>query len=227
MQRDNPDAPESECAEMEESDSECEDDDTGSISSAIGSISAEDEITKTEPSFLALALFLDPSKRITVPLSALAQGCFPTEIYRLIVENIEDIGTHLACMAAYLRFREMYHKNSSIIEGLDVLPNEATMAYTHAGKVWNDETPPNSRPEHVRRSMMRRNTEPSLMPGIRVVEPPTGSARDVTIDRVIRMYQHAVKRNIWHVLVGKIRHRRSLLLDMKLAFREVEKHLQE
>ena len=93
------------------------------------------EITETEPSFLALVLFLHTSTRAPMPLSATAQGCFPTEIYRLIIENIEDVETYGACTAVNSEFRETCLRNARFIEGWDLLPNDATMAYTHACEV--------------------------------------------------------------------------------------------
>lgn len=162
-----------------------------------------------------------------MPLSATAQGCFPTEIYRLIIENIQDVETHGACMAVSSQFREMCMQNSTFIEGWELLPNDATMAYTHAREVWNEERPYSHRPEHIKRWRQLRRTEPGLMPGMRIVERATASERDITIDRVISSRPNAAYENIWRVVVGKLRHRRSLLLDMNLWFKGVERHLQE
>ena len=186
------------------------------------------DITKTEPSFLALALLFDASKRAPRPLLATARGNLPMEIYRLIAKNIEDIETLGACMAVSSAFREICPQSSGIIEGFTILPNEATNAYTDAQEVWNDQIASIHRPEHIKRWMMKKFTEPSLMPGIQVVELATGSQRDITIDHVVRGHhlmqkirQDAAYGIIWRVVVGQIRHRRSLLLDMHLAFRDV------
>lgn len=183
------------------------------------------EITKTEPSFLSLALFLDLSTRTSVPLVAPVQGHFPTEIYRLIIENIEDVGTQGACMAVNSVFRNLCLRNSKIIEGCEIVPNEATMVYMHACEVWNEEQPSSYRPEHLRRWRELRKSEPGLMPGIRVVELATALEQDITIDRVISARQNAAYANIWRVVVGKIRNRRSLLLGMNLGFKAVESDL--
>ena len=64
------------------------------------------------------------------------------------------------------------------------------------------------------------------MPGMRVVELATASERDITLDHVISTRPNAAYENIWRVVVGKVRHRRSLLLDMNLSFKGVERHLQ-
>ncbi len=226
-QNDDPDGTESEDDEIEGSESEYDGGVGGSISfnldEAVDPSKVYYEITKTEPSFLALALSLHSSTRTPVQLSA---GCFPTEIYRLIIEKIEDVETHGAWMAVSPHFTEMCLQNSRIVEGWELLPNEATMAYTHAREVWNEEQPSCYRPEHIKRWRMLKNTEPGLMPGIRAVERATASARDVTIDRVISVYRKAADQEIWRVVLGKHRHRRSLLLDMNLCFRDVEKNLQ-
>ena len=81
---------------------------------------------------------------------------------------------------------------------------------------------------------MLKPTEPSLLPGVRVVEPATGSEReDITIDRVVRanylshIRESAAYGKPWRVVAGKFRHRRSLLLDIYLAFRGVERRLRE
>ena len=191
------------------------------------------EIAETEPSFFALALLFDASKRAPRPLPATTRGYLPIEIYRLIIDNVEDIETLGACMAVSSDFKEICSPSSSIIDGLTILPNEATKAYTVAQKVWNEDKPPFHRPEHIRRWRMLKATEPSLMPEVRVVERASGSERDITIDRVVRtnrsfqIRQTAAYGKTWRVVVGRIRHRRSLLLDMTLAFRNVERHLRE
>ena len=214
--------------DVDDCDSEIDEEIDESISSdlpeAMDLIQTYREITKTEPTFFALALFLDPATRPPVPLSASARGCFPTEIYRLIIEYVEDAETHGACMAISSEFQEMCLRNSRIDEGWKLLPNEATMTYTRAHRVWNEEQPP-ERPEHVIRWRKLNQYEPSLMPGIRVLELATGLERDVTIDRVRSSRRNSICGNIWRVVVGKIRHRRSLLLDMDLCLRDIERHL--
>ena len=191
------------------------------------------EIAETEPSFFALALLFDASKRAPRPLPATARGHLPIEIYRLIIDNVEDVETLGACMAVSSDFKEMCSPSSSIVDGLTILPNEATKAYTDAQEVWNEDKPPFHTPEHIRRWRMLKATEPSLMPEVRVVERASGSERDITIDRVVRtnrsfqIRQTAAYGKTWRVVVGRIRHRRSLLLDMTLAFRNVERHLRE
>ena len=207
-QRDYPDGTESKDDVFEEWESEYDEEGVGSISfdlpKAVNLREKYREITKTEPSFLTLALFLHSSTRARVPLSATAQGCFPTEIYRLIIENVEDVETHGACMAVSSAFREMCLQNSRFIEGWELLPNDATMAYTHAREVWNEEQPSCHRPEHIKRWRKLRPTEPGLMPGMRVVELATTSERDITIDRVISFRSKAAYENIWRVVLGKL-----------------------
>ena len=191
------------------------------------------DIAETEPSFLALALLFDASKRAPRSLPATTREYLPVEIYRLIINNVEDVETLGACMAVSSQFREMCSSRSSIIDGMAIVSNDATKAYTHAQEVWNEEKPPFHRPEHIHRWRRLRATEPSLLPGIRVVEQATGSERDITIDRVVdakrlfRIRQTAAYGKSWRVMVGRFRHRRSLLLDMGLAFRDVERHLRE
>lgn len=228
-QNDDPNGTESENDEIEDWDPEYDEEGSGSIYFDLcetANLEFFPQINKTEPSFLALALFLDPSTRTPGPLSAPAWGCFPMEIYRLIIENIEDVETRGALMAVSSDFREMCLRNSELIEGWELLPNEATMAYTHAHKVYNEEKPPFYRPEHIRRWKSLRDTEPGLLPGIRAVERATASGRDIIIHRVIHSRREAVDRKIWRVVVGRFRHRRSLLEDMNLCFKDVEKHLQ-
>ena len=226
-QNDDPDLTENEGDETEGSEYEYEEGVGGSISFDLPKAEHLSknyyDIAKTEPSFLNLALFLHSSTRSPVQLSA---GCFPMEICRLINENIEDVGTHGAWMAVSSEFREMCLQNSSIIEGWELLPNEATMAYTHAREVWNEQQPSCYRPEQIKRLRYLQTTEPGLMPGIRAVEQATASGRDITIDRVRSGHRKAADQKIWRVVVGKHRHRRSLLLDMNLCFKDVEKHLQ-
>ena len=236
-QRDDPDATEREDDNSQEWDSECDEESLGSISfehaEANDLTQTYGDITKTEPSFFALALLFDASKRASRPLLGLARGNLPIEIYRLIIRNIEDAGTLGACMAVCSEFREICSPSADIIEGLTVLPNEATKVYTHAQEVWNEEQTLKTRPEHIRRWRKTQATEPGLMPGIRAVELATGSERDITIGRVVRSNQlmriqeTAAYGQIWRVVVGKIRHRRSLLLDMYLAFRGVERQIHE
>ena len=226
-QLEDPDGTESENDEIEDLDSEYDEEGSGSISfdlpRSVNLVEVFDQISKTEPSFLALARFLNSSTRTTVPLS---RGCFSMEIYRLIIENIEDVETHGALIAVSSDFREMCLRNSEIIEGWELLPNEATTAYTHAHEVWNEGQLPCHRPEHIRRWRDHRNREPGLLPGIRAVERATALVRDITIDRLISLHRKAVGEKIWRVVVGKFRHRRSLLLDMNLCFKDVEKDLQ-
>ena len=227
---DDPDGAESKDDEIEDGDPEYDEEGVSSISfdlpEGLNLREIYREITETEPSFFALALFLDSSTRNPVRLSASAQGCFPTEIYRLIIENVEDVETHGACMAVSSRFQEMCLRNSRFNEGWKLLPDEATMTYTHVHEIWNEEQPHCYRPEHIRRWRGLRKTEPGLMPGIRVLELATALERQVTFDRVISSRQNAASENIWRVVVGKFRHRRSLLLDMDLCFKDVERHLQ-
>lgn len=229
-QRDYPGGTESKDDEIEDWGSEDDEEGVESISSdlpkAVNLGEKYSEITQTEPSFLTLALFLHSSTRARVPLSATAQGCFPTEIYRLIIENIEVVETHGACMAVSPDFREMCLQSSRLIEGWELLPNDATMSYTHAREVWNEKQSSCYTPEHIKRWRQLRQTEPGLMPGMRVVELATASERDITIDRVISSRPNAAYGNIWRVVVGKLRHRRSVLLDMDLCFKDVERHLQ-
>ena len=223
--------------DSQESDPECDEESPGSISfdlpDAIDLTQTYGDITKTEPSFFALALLFDASKRASRPLPATAQEYLPIEIYHLIIKNIEDVETIGACMAVSAEFREICSPSSSIIEGMTILPNEATKAYTHTQEVWNDEKTSFHRPGHIRRWAKSKATEPGLVPGVRAVELATGSERDITIDRVIRgnqlerVRQRAAYGKIWRVVVGKFRHRRSLLLDMDLAFRGVERQLRE
>ena len=273
IEKNDPDAIECEDNDSQESDSECdeeEEEEPGSISfdlpDAIDLPQTYDDITKTEPSFFALALLFDAaSKRASKPLPAALtqqqqqqQKSLPVEIHRLILKNIDDVETIGACMAVSSEFREMIcslrsstsSSTSSIIEGGYTLsPNQATKSYTHAAhELWNDEQPPFHRPEHIRRWTSLKATEPSLMPGFRVraVELATtttteGSSsseeRDVTIDRVVRcpgrgnqLLERIRKRGsgafgkIWRVVVGSVRSRdrRSVLMDVLLAFRDVE-----
>ena len=235
--RDGPDATESGDNDSPEWDSECYEEDSVSISSDLpDAIYLEQtylDIAETEPSFFALALLFDTSKRAPRPLPATARGYLPIEIYHLIINNIEDVETLGACIAVSSEFRQICSPSPSIIEGLKILPNEATKAYTHAQDVWNEEKPPFHRPNHIQRWRMLKPTEPSLLPGVRVVEPATGSERDVTIDRVVRAnYLSHIRESVtygkpWRVVVGKFRHRRSVLLDMNLAFSGVERRLRE
>ena len=225
--RDEPDATESRDIDGPEWD----DFGGGSISSDLpDAIDPEEiylDIAKTEPSFFALALLFDASKRASRPLPAAARGYFPIEIYRLIINNVEDVETLGACMAVSSEFREICSPSLSIIDGFTIVSNEATKAYAHAHKVWNEEKPPYHRPNHIQRWRMLKATEPSLLPGLRVVERATGSERDITIDRVVRanhlfqIRQTAAYGKSWRVVVGKFRHRRSLLLKMDLAFKSV------
>ena len=229
--RDHPDATESGDIDSPEWDSDCYNFDGGSISSDLpNAIDLEKiylDIAKTEPSFFALALLFDASKRASRPLPATARGYLPIEIYHLIINNVEDVETLGACMAVSSEFREICSPSPSIIDGFTIVSNEATKAYTYAQKVWNEEKSPFHRPNHVQRWRMEKATEPSLLPGVRVVERATGSARDITIDRVVRanhlfrIRQTAAYGKTWRVMVGKFRHRRSILLDMDLAFKSV------
>ena len=233
---DDPDATESRDNDSSECDSDC-DHGGKSISDHLHNIIDLKviyfNIAETEPSFLALALLFDASKRAPRSLPASTWGYLPIEIYRLIINDIEDVETLGACMAVSPQFREMCSPRSSIIDGMTIVSNEATKAYTHAQEVWNEEKPPFHRPNHIYRWRMLRATEPSLLPGIRVVEQATGLERDITIDRVVdakrlfRIRQTAAYGKSWRVMVGRFRHRRSLLLDMGLAFRDVERHLRE
>ena len=235
--RDDPDATESGDNDGPEWDSDCYDHGGKSISDDLPKIIDLREIyyniAETEPSFFSLALLFDASKRAPRSVPATTRGYLPIEIYRLIINNIEDVETLGACMAVSSQFREMCSPRSSIIDGLTIVSNEATKAYTRAQEVWNEEKPPFHRPNHIYRWRMLRATEPCLLPGIRVVERATGSERDITIDRVVdanrlfRVRQTAADGKIWRVVVGRFRHRRSLLLDMVLAFRDVERHLRE
>lgn len=237
--RDDPDATESGDNDSQEWDWECDEYGNeygnGSISddlpNAIDLEKVYRVIAETEPSFFALALLFDASKRAPGPLSATARGYFPIEIYRLIINHVEDVETLGACLAVSSQFRELCSPSPSIIDGFTLLSNEATSAYTHAQEVWNEEKPPFRRPNHIQRWRMLKATEPSLLPGVRVVEQATGSERDITIDRVIwanhlsRIRQMAAYEKTWRVVVGRFRHRRSILLDMDLAFKSVEQLL--
>ena len=95
-QRNDPDAAESGDNDSPEEDSEY-DESFGSIYSDLpGAIDLEGtyiEIAKTEPSFFALALLFDASKRARRPLSIITRGYLSIEIYRLIIDNVEDVET--------------------------------------------------------------------------------------------------------------------------------------
>ena len=234
--RDDPDAAENGGSDSSEWDFECEEDGTGSISSDLDYVidlkKIYLDIAETEPSFFALALLFDTSKRASRTLPATARGYLPIEIYRLIINNIDDVETHGACMAVSSQFRDLcLPRNPSVIDGFTLSSNEATRAYTCAEEVWSEEKPRCHRPEHIRRWRMLRPTEPSLIPGIRVVQPTTGTERDVTIDRVIQandlsqIRQTAAYGKSWRVVVGRCRDRRSLLLDMNLALRNLERQM--
>lgn len=218
----------------EEWDSECDERGAGSISTylleTVDLTKTYRNITKTEPSFFALALLFDASKRAPKPLLVAARSFLPIEIYRMILSNVQEVETFGACMAVSSNFREICTQSSSIVDGLTVLPNEATKAYTYAQDVWNDEQPRCYRPEHIRRWKALKATEPGLEPGVRVVEQATSSKRDITIDRVIRgksdlmrIRPAAAYGKTWRVVVGRTRHRRSVLVNMCLAFRDVER----
>ncbi|CAF9940890.1 hypothetical protein IMSHALPRED_002210 [Imshaugia aleurites] len=219
------DGTESKDDEIDDPEGDYEEEGAGSISfdlpKAVNLDEIYREITKTEPSFLALAHFLHSSTRASVT----TKGCFATEIYRLIIEHIGDVETHGACMAVSSEFRETCLRNSRFNEGWELRPNDATMAYTHAREVWNKEQPPSHRSDRIKRWRNLKKTEPALMPGMRLVELATASERDITIDRVISNQPNADYGSIWRVVVGRFRHRRSVLLDMNLWFRGVERHL--
>lgn len=114
----------------EEWDSECDVGGAGSISfrltETVDLIKTFRGIIGTEPSFFALALLFEASKRASKPLPAAARSLLPIEIYRLILSNVEEVETLGACMAVSSEFGEMCSRSSSIGEGLTVLPNEAT-----------------------------------------------------------------------------------------------------
>ena len=118
--KNDPDATESEDSHSQEWDSE--DDEygyeynNGSISDdlpdAIDLEQAYPAIAETEPSFFALALLFDASKRVARPLPATARGYFPIEIYRLIFSHEQDVETLGACMAVSTQFREICSPDS-------------------------------------------------------------------------------------------------------------------
>ena len=218
--RDDPDAAENGGSDSPEWDSECDEDGTESISSdlpnAIDLKKTYLDIAQTEPSFFALALLFDTSKRASRTLPATSRGCLPIEIYQLIINNIDDVETYGACMAVSSQFRDLcLPANPSVIDGFTLSPNEATKAYTCAGEVWSEEKPRCHRPEHIKRWRMLRPTEPSLMPGIRVVH--------LRANYLSHIRQTAAYGKSWRVVVGRCRDRRSLLLDTNLALKNLER----
>ena len=88
-------------------------------------------VGKSEESFTALTLFLEASSRRHLP-SSTTEGVFPTELYRAILLNVEDVETHRACMQVSRNFRDMCQQDILMLNKIRFQANEASRTYEPA-----------------------------------------------------------------------------------------------
>lgn len=149
--------------------------------------------------FMALAFFLDASSRRHLLPSRIQEGVFPTEIYRAILLNIEDVETHRACMQVSNKFWDICQDEILIMNKTRLRANEASKTY-----------------------------EPgtSVLPALRVENLSTGLSHNVTFKGSgiwLREFRRSLPpRETWQFVVGSDYNRRSLVSGLKVTFNTVE-----
>ncbi|KAL8735796.1 MAG: hypothetical protein Q9166_000660 [cf. Caloplaca sp. 2 TL-2023] len=75
--------------------------------------------------FQALVQFFDAVAEARMPPTKAREGCFPTEIYSLVIDNVLDLPTRNACLEVSRTFRDLCLQNLLVGENMLLLPNEA------------------------------------------------------------------------------------------------------
>ena len=78
-----------------------------------------------DSTFYALVHFFDAASRSGMPPSRPREGCFPHEIYALIIDNIVDRQTREACMEVSRTFRDYCLEKVMLTTDMAILPSES------------------------------------------------------------------------------------------------------
>lgn len=162
-------------------------------------------VNKSEAAFTTLAFFLEASSRRQLPVSTSQEGVFPTELYRAVLLNVEDVETQRACMQVSRNFRHMCQENTIMMNKFRFEANDASKTYDAAN---------------------------SSFPALRMTNMLEGRSYDVELTRVGDLSGLGVlggpgKRrapdDYWRFVVGSEFNRRSLIPNLIVAFDEVHK----
>lgn len=164
-------------------------------------VSPDDD--ETEESFLALTYFLDIAARQRIPTT---QGRLPTEIYRIIIAYLPDTETRRTCMGVSILFRDLCQQDLRIIDDLVVIASAlpAEKQSLELNEAQNDD------------SKLFKTIH--LLSGI-VREMEFCNAKDRFHGR-----QGCSSAEHFKVVVGSQRDRRTVLPDMEVCLRPVEKN---
>ena len=149
--------------------------------------------------FMALAFFLDASSRRHLPPSRTQEGVFPTEIYRAILLNIEDVETHRACMQVSSNFWDICQDDI-------LMMNKTRLRANEASKTYKPGTPE--------------------LPALRMENMSTGLSPDVTLKSsgmwLSDFGRLWAPRETWQFVVGSDHNRRSLVSGLTVTFDRVD-----
>lgn len=153
-------------------------------------------VKKSEAAFMALSFFLQTASQQHMPRSRTNEGVFPTELYGIILSNIEDVETYHACMQVSRTFRELCQDNVVVSDGIVLQANDESKTY--------DQTS-------------------SAFPALRMKTISTGESQNIKLTRLRGYLSDGQGRNKapdgqWQVLVGSEKNRRSLIQELVVAF---------
>lgn len=149
----------------------------------------------TKTTFMALTNFLEASSRQHMPPSKPKEGIFPTEIYQIILLNLEDLETYHACMQVSRIFRDLSQRNGMMMDGILVQAIDTSNTYS-----------PTS----------------ASTPAFRMKTLSTGQYQDVTVKHIEKDSKRTPTDNNWEVVVGSEFHRRSLVHGLVVALDPID-----
>lgn len=154
-------------------------------------------LKKAEAGFMALAFFLEASSRRHLPRTQ--EGVFPSEIYRTILLNIEDVETHRACMRVSTNFRDMCQDDILMTKNFRLQANEESKTYELG--------------------------TPSF-PSLRMQNLSTGRLSNVALKRAGQLMMNfglpPSPPEPWYLVIGSEYNRRSFISDLPLTFNETK-----
>lgn len=186
-------------------------------------------IKKSEAGFLALAFFLETSSRRHLPSSTTQEGVFPTELYRAVLLNIEDVKTQRACMQVSTNFRDMCQQDIVIMDDFSLQANEESQTYDPATASF-----PATASYRATLSYLATASYPATAPFLPLTDPfpslrikvmKTGRFYDVNLTRfkdwtrntTFGPWKRRPPDQNWWIIVGSERNRRSLVPNLVVS----------
>ena len=150
-----------------------------------------------EKTFLSLILFLEVGARQGMKRG---KGCFPAEVYQIIIGHLPDVETFRACMDASTVLRDLCHQELRVTADLSILPHGIS----------SDDPSPNSGRARYKTHLFK------------TLHRPTGVVQNMELCPAPAWKRNRSLDDDFEVVVGKERDRRSLLLNMRSWFKPVE-----